>query len=801
MSILLTLSLPLLAAPDRVAHVLPASSSGGLSSSQDLVLAPDGTTVLLADPVQGQLAALDTRTWELDRLALCDGARGAAPYHDGAAQRVFVGCGDGRLRLATLEEGWLSDAGESVEVAEGAVLAVQVVDGQVFALAEDGSGGLDVHRYDPESGALDSLSGFPSALSQSGAVDMESNGTWLFVLHGSDNLSKLDVSTGAVVIAQNGLSSLNGEDLVAVQDGGPVFAAGGAAVAWFDLSGNDWSLYLSGEDGLEGVEALCLLPGDGRLLLADGLREELLLYEYDTSSHTFGDELLEAIPYGSSGASVSEAVLLDPQLILGTDAGELWIATRGPWVDLVSLSPEAAADGDEVELRFQSDRDGSYELRLGGSGASDGVLLQSGEVQAGSETALWVPVDESFAEGANLLRVRVKDSAGQVGHDGAWLTVDNPPPAIQLAEDAVGVGNGYLSLRLTTPSDEDLASIRVYLSVEPFEPEDWAGGGGPAFDGEDPIDEGDLLFAVEPDALTELVISPLTNDQTYHLAVRAIDAGGLEGPMSNVRTGTPRLTQGIADLAGERGGFCGLPLSSSAGLAILALSLAGARRRRLGGALGLGLLALAGPAQAAGKKEVEPEDKVMGATALRIGPMTWAEDNEIVEVLGENGHTVFWLESGPSWRGYAQLGFGLGFYRKKGTLLTTTGESSAQDDVFFALPVTMNLTLRLDVIDEQVLVPYVTAGGDAWFWREQWTVDAEGTKEGIGGGKWGYHYGLGGQLLLDVFDRGRAGLAFSRAGIRDSYVTAEWRRQEVGVFQEGIDLSSSQFTIGLGIHY
>ncbi len=800
--LLLLAALPVLASPDRVAWVLSGSTSAtGLSEAQDLVVAPDGYTILMADPSGGALAALDTRSWDLDQVALCGGTRGVGPWNDGSETRVYVGCEDGLVRWATLDGGRLTSSGSSIDIGAGEILGLLVVDGLLYVLSEDLDGGYpSLHVVDPLTDTVDGVSGYPSTMARDGFVDMESNGTYLLVLHGSDNLSKVDISTGSVSSETDSLGTLDGQDLVAREDGGAFFAGGGSAVAWFDLSGNDWSLSLDSSDGLDEVDSICLLEESEELLVADGGQGEFSIYEFFSSSNTFGDEVLARFDYGSSGLTVSEMVRLGETVVIGTREGDVWVATGGPWVDVSSVSPTELGQGDELSLSFSSDRDGTYELRLGADDDEGGSVLALGAVEAGVSVVESLQVDEEWVEGENRIRVVVTGDNGVTGHDSAVVDVDNPPPKLSLTDESVGVGNEYLTLSFTAPSDEDLSSVRVYLSVTAFEAESWAAGGGPDFDGEDPIEEGDLLYTVAPDESLVLVISPLTNDQTYYLAARAIDAGGLEGEMSSVVTGTPRQTFSVADRSGESGGFCGVAGAPAAGLALFGLLAASRRRRRALGALGLAVL-VALPGSASADQVDDDENNVMGATALRVGPMTFAQDNAIVEVLGERGHNVFLLETGPSWKGYVQFTFGAGYYRKKGTLLTSTGESSTQDDLLWAVPVTGNLTLRLDVLKEQVLVPYVTGGGDLWLWREQWTTNADGDKTGIGGGKWGYHYGVGGQLLLDVFDRGRAGLAFSRMGMKDSYVVGEWRRQEVGVFQEGLDLSGSQFTMGLGIHY
>ncbi len=190
-----------------------------------------------------------------------------------------------------------------------------------------------------------------------------------------------------------------------------------------------------------------------------------------------------------------------------------------------------------------------------------------------------------------------------------------------------------------------------------------------------------------------------------------------------------------------------------------------------------------------------------GGVELRFGPMWFDSGNAITQVLGDSGHNILWLEGGPTFWRVFQVSAGAGFYRKKGTLLTESGTTSTQSDLLYAVPLTANLSLRLDVLDEQPVVPYASVGADYWFWRESWETDSSGSHTGLGGAKAGYHFGVGGQILLDIFERARADTAQARLGIEDSYLTVEWRRQDVGVFSEGLDLSNDQLSFGIRMHY
>ena len=106
-------------------------------------------------------------------------------------------------------------------------------------------------------------------------------------------------------------------------------------------------------------------------------------------------------------------------------------------------------------------------------------------------------------------------------------------------------------------------------------------------------------------------------------------------------------------------------------------------------------------------------------------------------------------------------------------------------------------SLRLDMFEDQVLVPFATAGLDYWVWQEKWT---NGTvEEQVSGGKMGYHYSFGGQILLDRFDEASASLLEVRRGVKDTYLSVEYRVQE---FEgEGLSFDSDSVTFGIRFQY
>jgi hypothetical protein len=66
------------------------------------------------------------------------------------------------------------------------------------------------------------------------------------------------------------------------------------------------------------------------------------------------------------------------------------------------------------------------------------------------------------------------------------------------------------------------------------------------------------------------------------------------------------------------------------------------------------------------------------------------------------------------------------------------------------------------------------------------------------GGKLGYHYGFGVNVLLDMFAQNRASRAEARWGIEDSYLVVEYRLQET-LAEEGLGFGGSVITAGLKI--
>jgi hypothetical protein len=276
----------------------------------------------------------------------------------------------------------------------------------------------------------------------------------------------------------------------------------------------------------------------------------------------------------------------------------------------------------------------------------------------------------------------------------------------------------------------------------------------------------------------------------------------------------PQETYGIAGLSGDEGGYCGFPGAASVGLALAGLGGLLARRRRSGAfaalvAAGLGV-GVASTAHAQDAVSDEPglldREAYNGTFALRYGPISFS-NSDVTAVLGEGENQVMWIEFGPRLfpRKIQQLDltFGIGRLREPGKLVNISGASSGEQSKLRAFPLAVDLTLRgkIGAWEDQPLVPYVTAGLDYWFWNEDTNVNGDASDDGlVAGGKRGHHWAVGGNILLDIFDRDRASLLRARTGIDDTWLTVEYRDQTVDN-GDGFDFNGTVIGVGLKVDY
>ena len=770
----------------------------------------------------GGVRVLDTATWEVTVLAPCSGDRATAVgASDTVSGRLFVGCDDGTLTWIALGTDGAALSGATLTGSTDPIRGVAAVEGVLVALA----GPLDGGSYQLLSAATPSnlVSGdsLDAGISFTGVgfEDLGVSGGWAIVSQGESFAGRVAPAGGGYVPNN---SAVGANDLTDVLDttgpGGDVnalLADPTNGVMSFNLNTLDVLPVLASTSGVESPTALALF--DGQLLIADADRDAFLTFSYNSSTGLPGNAEQDAAAFPSAGGAVLELVASGGYAVAGTSGGELWVYTDRPWVDISSDTDDPVTEGDTVTLTFQSDTAGDWMLVLNPTdGDAGGATLASGTLSADTETETTVTVDGSWVEGTNQLRLLVSDSDGLDGHDAVLLSIDSPPDAVVLRDSDVGFGDGKLTLSFDGISDADLVGYDVYVSTSAFAAADWndcddAPCGGPEWDGETSL-SAPIYTSADPSEAVEVTISPLDNNQIHYLAVRATDEGGQEGSMSNVVSGTPRKTYSAAQLAGDAGGFGCSTNGSGRALGVVGLlgALAAIGRRRAAAlavvaapvALLAGAPAHAEPAAPDAEPLVEPlrdlqgEGLDRGVMSIRVGPMNF-DDKDLQGVYGDSGLTMVRLEGGPRFTRFLALTGGVGFLQKRANLVDADYVASTDENMLQAIPLSVNGVFRLDVFREQPIVPYVTAGGDYWLWRERWDVDREaGTSDQLGGGKLGYHWAVGGEILLDIFDRERASRIEARRGVDDSYLTVEYRQQEVS---DGSGLSFSGSSVGVGL--
>jgi hypothetical protein len=115
---------------------------------------------------------------------------------------------------------------------------------------------------------------------------------------------------------------------------------------------------------------------------------------------------------------------------------------------------------------------------------------------------------------------------------------------------------------------------------------------------------------------------------------------------------------------------------------------------------------------------------------------------------------------------------------------------------------------RLQILDEQLIVPDIRAGLDYLVWNEL-DDNFAGGKDKVHGAKVGTHWAIGGGLLLDAFAPRRASLLEAQTGVNDTFLQVEWRKMYIDDRTapwktgagEGLVFSGTEFTVGLKLDF
>ena len=132
---------------------------------------------------------------------------------------------------------------------------------------------------------------------------------------------------------------------------------------------------------------------------------------------------------------------------------------------------------------------------------------------------------------------------------------------------------------------------------------------------------------------------------------------------------------------------------------------------------------------------------------------------------------------------------GLEAFYASGFAVDATGRRSAEKLRFYVVPTQLELTYRFDFLNEQVLVPSLSAGGDYWLYRE----DNEFAKD-VEGDKTGWHAGAGLGILLDRLEPDSMNNLEQDFGVENVFL--ELGVQKTYMNQDGLDFSGWIYSAG-----
>ncbi len=488
----------------------------------------------------------------------------------------------------------------------------------------------------------------------------------------------------------------------------------------------------------------------------------------------------------ANGRSPNQLINLDGDYVLTVNGDSTFsVISDNPFVTItaISLEDNSLAEGDTFTLTFESDEIGDFSVRVGGTISADGSEILTGTVAEAntSVTTGEISQNDNFVEGENEIFVFVTDAEGNRGHDMATVTVNTPPPLVTITSTGFGDQRAFINFeRLTT---SDIASYNLYAATDAVTVLSKT--------------EADSSVAQESSGdILQGVITGLTNETTYFVAIEAVDTSGLVGArngfLSNGELATviPQATIGITGRAGETG--CSLlsePASFSGfGLLLLLVALINLSLLRVK-RIGVGLFVLIvcfGATTPAYAKELSPQWFTLEIKVGEFIPFDAVTKNGLSKCCNER----FELEFGFLYDSKYGVELGVGFLSEDRDAVGAIAGGQSQDRFNFTLvPMQLNLTYRADFKEDQLLVPYVKVGPDFVFFREN-------VKGNVTSGlKYGFHGTAGLQILLEFWGEGDA---MESMGVNDVYFTIEgeyaWINDFGGV---GLDLSGVTVSGGL----
>lgn len=254
-------------------------------------------------------------------------------------------------------------------------------------------------------------------------------------------------------------------------------------------------------------------------------------------SLTVSSALTEPVVVTTSDGTFNLTLSIDESL---TEIERIWFDTAAPGKSSTSSTPELEIAESSQELDTSSLTDG-------------------------------------LSEGLNLLYVYAQDVDGNIGWLALKVNLVEPPASLENVE--LLFGDGKLFISFTDPADDTITGYEILIGA----PSDTADGSftvetsatlptgwtssspnftvsGTAYPGTDgwPLaleETTDTAVWSESDGKLVYNLSPLNNDTTYYVAIRAVSSG-VGGSWSEVLSQMPEETCGAVCIADDAGGFC-----------------------------------------------------------------------------------------------------------------------------------------------------------------------------------------------------------------------------------------------------
>jgi hypothetical protein len=131
-----------------------------------------------------------------------------------------------------------------------------------------------------------------------------------------------------------------------------------------------------------------------------------------------------------------------------------------PAVTIVSAVPSTIGPSQTSTLTWHADQNGSFSVRVGGEGCSDGTQIASGSYSTSPSDVTTTVHGSDLSHGANTVRVCVTNDSEQTGSDETTVTLDDTAPTFSNVPspapvEATGPNGAVVTYTNPTASDVD----------------------------------------------------------------------------------------------------------------------------------------------------------------------------------------------------------------------------------------------------------------------------------------------------------------------------------------------------------